>query len=148
MNTYAKRMHYPRLPDDMVQQVLLSRDAAQGLIEKTGDGWCYRWMEVNASLRGWLDYNINGLMHWFMHTHVGPVHRHRDEFVAGGIKLMYVVDPGQEGVVTRWYEDGQVAWETVLQPHTWYVMRVDLEHDVINMHPTHARMAIGGKKLR
>ena len=145
MEVFAQRMRLPTVPVEMVQEALavISNPDIQKKIMDPTDlyGFISLWDANLPKLRQWLEGNVAPLV-WHLSLFKRDMYIHKDPRTRS--RIIYILDPGGENVVTRYYDDDkQTLLETEsLGRENWVVMNAARYHDVQGIAPGQYRYAI------
>jgi hypothetical protein len=69
---------------------------------------------------------------------------HKDQVTK--IKINYLIVPGGENVLTRFYDDNyELTHELQIEPFRWHLLDGSVHHEVINIDPDKYRFAVTGR---
>ena len=145
MEMFAQRMRLPVVPGQMVQQALamISNPDVQKEIMDPTDlyGFISLWDAKLPELRQWLEAHVGPYL-WHLSLFKRDMYIHKDPRTRS--RIIYILDPGGENVVTRFYDDDKETHlaTDLLQRDEWVVMNAARYHDVEGIEPGRYRFAI------
>ena len=91
-------------------------------------GWDYEEYECDPALHQWLDKNIASA-EWRVNrsTRAESEVIHVESLPRHGMKMAYFTRINGE-IMATWVQEGRVVHQERVEPRTWYVMRMDVEH--------------------
>ena len=145
--TNIKKLILPKVPNyiiievhnsirDGVDQAWLGDRATQKLDQ-------YSWIPGNSTVQAWCTANISPDIYFGIQVITGDLPIHRD--IGTEVKFNYVIEPGGESVTNFYSDEYKLIESVVLQPHNWYILNVNIFHDVKNITPGATRVSIVGR---
>lgn len=129
---FIKELNLPKVPAELEQLIWkLVNDKPVG----------YQWITVTGELHDWCNQNICPSTHWGVQLIQLNMPQHTDG--VSQVKINYLLDTGGDAT-TRFYDNNNILTDTVIcKPRTWYIMKTDQLHEVINL--TGTRVSLSGK---
>lgn len=128
---FIKELRLPTIPIELEYQIW-------ELVNATPVG--YQWITVNSNLKDWCNQNICPSTHWGVQLIKLDLPLHRD--AASQVKINYLLDTGGDAV-TNFYDNDKLIDTVICKPRTWYIMKTDQLHEVLNI--TGTRVSLAGK---
>lgn len=129
---YIKELNLPKLPaelEDMVRSY------------KHDMGPPYEWITANQELTDWCNQNVCPMTHWGVQLINRNMGIHTDTY--SQVKINYIVDTGGDPI-TNFYDNNNTLIDSIVcKPQTWYIMKTDQLHEVVNVKGF--RISLAGK---
>ena len=136
---YIKYINWPRVPDSILKNI--PNDDSEYKIKFNYS--TFNWSESNnQELDAWAKQNISQDMYFAFSLTKGDLVLHKD--VNTILKLNYVINPGGEKVVTKFWADDKkhLLAEYVIEPHRWHIFKSDTYHSVHGIEKNQTRFSV------
>jgi hypothetical protein len=129
---YIKELNLPKLPAELEAMVLEYKNPGPG----------YQWITANSDITDWCNQNICPTTHWGIQLINRNIAVHTDTY--SQVKINYIVETGGDPVTNFYDNNNNLTDSIVCKPKTWYIMKTDQLHEVVNMN-RHTRISVAGK---
>lgn len=140
---HLQYIELPLIPEDIVQNYLTKLDSVEAKWTAP-DASGYMWSDSNnQEIHEWCTRNICADMYWgFQHMPANvPVHND----VGTVLKFVYLIQPGGENVITRFYPKNKPQEDYHIPVHKWHILKVDCDHSVDGIQLNQRRISVTGR---
>jgi len=142
-----KKINLPKLPNDIVIEILNNNiNGRNEAFDNHPDEALnfYKWVSANEKVQTWCKENISQDIHWGIQIIEKDLPIHND--LGTLAKFNYVIANGGNDVVTNFYDDEKTLIDSHnLELNQWYILNVEIYHNVQNIQKNSKRISITGR---
>jgi hypothetical protein len=136
---YIKYVNWPKVPDSILNNIPKNDSNYQIKFNYS----TFNWSESNnEELDKWCKQIISKDLYYAFSLTKGDLLLHKDVHTI--LKLNYVINPGGENVVTRFWDDNKkdLLAEYVIEPHRWHIFNSNTFHSVHGIEKNQTRFSV------
>lgn len=139
---FIKYLDFPKVPELILSNI--PTDISE--YKTKANYFTFNWSESNnEALNLWAKDNISKDLYFAFMIIKGDLLLHKD--VGTSLKLNYVIHPGGENVVTRFWDDNKkdLLAEYSIEPYRWHIFKSNSYHSVHGIEKNNIRFSITAK---